>query len=400
MKRVALVNPRYGTDLVGSAEYYTRMIAEHLAQRYEVEVLTTKARDPATWQDWYARDVEVLHGVTVRRFSVERPRDPDFDEFRASYLEDMRAGHRNLSQERLWYEKQGPYAPACIRYIRSNAKAYDSIFFIGYDNYLSVNGLPESAGRGILIPAAMEHPCLYFLLNETLFTLPRAFVFLSDEERRLVRRRFLRSEPIPCVVCGTGVDVPEQVDPAHFLRRLGLFEPYLLYVGKLDAKRDCPMMLQYFMEYRRRNEGSLKLVLMGKIECQIPQHPDILPLGVVSEDEKYQGMAGSTALLIPARQERLPIAMLESMALSVPILVNGDSKTLRAHCLKGNCGLFYQNYFEFEGAVSYLLQNPVAYMQLCNNAKKYMLENYGWAEILRKFDSLIAPRTPKKEAIS
>ena len=45
MKRIALVNQRYGMEVNGGSEYYTRMIAERLANRYEVEVLTTKAVD-------------------------------------------------------------------------------------------------------------------------------------------------------------------------------------------------------------------------------------------------------------------------------------------------------------------------------------------------------------------
>ena len=48
MKRIALVHPRYGLEISGGSETYARKIAEHLANRYEVEVLTTKAVDSAT----------------------------------------------------------------------------------------------------------------------------------------------------------------------------------------------------------------------------------------------------------------------------------------------------------------------------------------------------------------
>ena len=40
MKRIALVHPRYGLEISGGSETYARKIAEHLANRYEVEVLT------------------------------------------------------------------------------------------------------------------------------------------------------------------------------------------------------------------------------------------------------------------------------------------------------------------------------------------------------------------------
>ena len=43
MKKIALVNQRYGLEVNGGSEYYTRLLAEKLAQYYQVEVLTTKA---------------------------------------------------------------------------------------------------------------------------------------------------------------------------------------------------------------------------------------------------------------------------------------------------------------------------------------------------------------------
>ena len=116
MKRIALVHPRYGLEISGGSETYARKIAEHLANRYEVEVLTTKAVDSATWKDWYVRDVESIHGVTVRRFSVQQMRSRDFQAFDEAYLAELAQGRQNLVTEKEWFEKHGPYAPDCIRH--------------------------------------------------------------------------------------------------------------------------------------------------------------------------------------------------------------------------------------------------------------------------------------------
>ena len=77
------------------------------------------------------------------------------------------------------------------------------------------------------------------------------------------------------------------------------------------------------------------------------------------------------------------------MAMSVPVLVNGGSPVLLGHCKKSNGGLFYQNYFEFEGAVRYLMQHPVEYMQLCSNARAYITANYDWESIMQRFSQII-----------
>ena len=49
--RVAFVVQRYGTEVVGGAELHCRWIAEHVAERHQVEVLTTTATDYLSWQN-------------------------------------------------------------------------------------------------------------------------------------------------------------------------------------------------------------------------------------------------------------------------------------------------------------------------------------------------------------
>ena len=43
--RIALVNQRYGEEVNGGLEYYTKKLAEHIKVLYDVEVLSTKAVD-------------------------------------------------------------------------------------------------------------------------------------------------------------------------------------------------------------------------------------------------------------------------------------------------------------------------------------------------------------------
>ena len=85
---------------------------------------------------------------------------------------------------------------------------YDAFLFVTYLYYLTVAGLPEVAEKAIFIPTAHEEPYLHFKTFEKLFQLPQSYVFLTEEERMLVRRQF-KTAGIPCDVLGTGVDIPD-----------------------------------------------------------------------------------------------------------------------------------------------------------------------------------------------
>ena len=69
-KRIAIINQRYGREVNGGSEYYTKKLAEHLNQYYQVEVLTTTALDYDQWKPYYEPGEEMLDGVLVRRFAA------------------------------------------------------------------------------------------------------------------------------------------------------------------------------------------------------------------------------------------------------------------------------------------------------------------------------------------
>ena len=73
--RIAFVVQRYGTEILGGSEYHCRLIAEKMALRHDVEVLTTCAQDYLTWKNEYPEGADRVRGVTVRRFANAQTRD-------------------------------------------------------------------------------------------------------------------------------------------------------------------------------------------------------------------------------------------------------------------------------------------------------------------------------------
>ena len=126
----------------------------------------------------------------------------------------------------------------------------------------------------------------------------------------------------------------------------------------------------------------------------IPRDPDIISLGFVSDEEKFALMRDAKCLVLASEFESLSMVVLESMIMGRPVLVNGKCMVLRGHCTKSNAGLYFENYAEFEGTLSYLLSHPEQYEQMRENGRKYVRQNYDWNVILEKIRGMIESLEP------
>ena len=73
-KKIAIINQRYGKEVNGGSEVYTRLIAEHLSEYYDIEILTTTALNYDTWENYYPEGITIENGISVRRFRVNTMR--------------------------------------------------------------------------------------------------------------------------------------------------------------------------------------------------------------------------------------------------------------------------------------------------------------------------------------
>ncbi len=383
--KIAIINQRYGLEVNGGSELYSRQIAERLAKKYEVEVLTSCSVEYQRWANYYKEGTETINGVTVRRFKTEHERNiKRFTELDIAIHNNPNVG-TDISDP--WIEEVGPYCPKLVEYVDKHSDDYSVIIIVTYLYYPAVKSMPRVKDKVIFIPTAHQEPFIHFKMYEEIFKAPRAYIFLTPEEKLLVHSLF-DNAGIPYDVMGVGVDVPENTDAKRFKEKTGL-DQYVIYVGRIDEGKDCPRLFKYFMEYKKRVNNDLKLVLMGKEVVPVPKHKDIISMGFVSDEDKFDGISGAKALILPSRYESLSISVLEAMTLSVPVIVNGICDVLKGHCVKSNAGLYYRNYFEFEACLNYMLEHPKEYGIMKKNAVRYVRENFQWNDIMDKFDKMI-----------
>ena len=382
---IAFVCQRYGLEVNGGAELHCRQVAEILAPYYNITVYTTCAIDYVTWKDEYQPGEETINGVRVKRFRVSRERNQiDFD--RISQIALTNPKHTD-AQEEEWIDAQGPYCPELIETLSREHSNYRVVFFMTYLYYLTARGLPLGFENAMLIPTVHDEPPVYLRYYAKVFAGAKAIAWNTVTEREFAEKRFPFLKKTPGVIMGLGIDGPKTKLPALPESLKGT--RYIVYAGRIDESKGCGEMFRYFLQYRDRTKNGLKLVLMGKPVMPVPDDPDIISLGFVTDEMKFAVMKDSVALLLCSRFESLSMVVLESMLMGRPVLVTAHCPVLKGHCILSNAGLYYANYGEFECAINYLLSHPDQYQAMCQNGIRYVEENYRWDVIVEKYRKLI-----------
>jgi glycosyltransferase involved in cell wall biosynthesis len=425
--RIAFIIQRYGTEILGGPEYACRLTAEQLAERHDVEVLTTTARDATTWKNEYAEGSDRVRGVTVRRFATAQSRDlADFDRYSDWILHNP----HDAADELEWLKRQGPWSPGLLEYLKRQHRHYDALIFYDYLYAPTVLGIQIDPARSILVPAAHDEPPIHLNMYRDVFRLPRAIGYLSEPERRFVALTFDRQAAIEETV-GCGVELPphhayprdsghpgapeqgqgsdaafpdsEDAAPgdrgrfpshvssrgASFKRRHRIHGSFALYGGRIDPGKGCEELIEYFSSYVKEG-GDAALVLMGLKLMPLPEEPFINFAGMLSDQERLQALEAATVVVCPSPYESLSLIALEALAVGTPILCNARSDVLIDHCLRSNGGLFYRDRDEFVEALKLLVSDHRLRASMGRSGREYVRRNYRWDVVLGKLDRMIA----------
>ncbi len=383
--KLAVVVQRYGADINGGAELHARYIAERLAARHDVTVLTSCAHDYVTWRNELPEGESAVNGVRVVRFPVDREREPD--EFgRLSF--DVFDREHSVKDELKWLDAEGPTSTALIRHIERHASDFDYLFFFSFRYYHSYHGIRAASDRAILVPTAERDPVMGMGIFPAIFRGARALMYNSHEERAMIQAAS-GNHDVPGVVVGVGSAVPERAHPQRFRQRFGLDGPFVLYLGRIDENKGCAELFQFFQHYLFNTRRPLTLALAGKSILPIPEHPLIRHLGFVDDDVKFDALAACEALIMPSFYESLSMVALEAWAMGRPVLANARCDVLQGQCLRSNAGLFYADYPEFAETLHALTTNRTVNTALGRNGRAFFRAHYTWPVIDGKYDAML-----------
>ena len=421
--KFAFVTPRYGADLSVGVEHACRLIAEHVCERHDVDVLTTCARDHRTWKNEYSEGSDRVRGVLVRRFGVSQV--PDHIGFDA-LSQRLQTSPHSRAEELEWVRLHGPWSPGLIEYLKRANRSYDVLVFFGLWHPLTVHGVDIAPERSVLFPYLQLQPALRFALWPDVARSVRGLGFFSEAERRLLHS-YLGVRHACEEVVGIGVDPPpQQAYPRHqqdpndsitddeehgtedesdapdyldgrgipFKRRHRLYGRFALYGGRVESDNGCEEMLEYFDTFAAA-ENDATLVLMGVKMMKVPEEPYVRLAGVIPDRERMTAYEAADVTIAPASDDLLAQPLLESLAVGTPVLASARNAAAVEHCRRAGAGLYYRNREEFVGALTLLTSNAQLREKLGGNGRTYIRSHHRWEGVLGRFDRLISRARPR-----
>jgi glycosyltransferase involved in cell wall biosynthesis len=245
------------------------------------------------------------------------------------------------------------YTSTLVPWLRGHAHRFDAILVEGLWNYTSMAArlvLP-SVDRPYFVfthgqldpwfrqayPAKDRIKQLSWLAIEgPLLKQATAVLFTTEDELQLARRRYLGHGNFRAEVVGYGITDPPDLrdgDVTAFRRLIPALgkRPFLLFLGRMHAKKGCDLLIESFAAEAGR-EPRTDLVMAG------PDQVDLIPRlkqrcsalgiadrvhwpGMLTGAAKWGALRSADAFVLTSHSENFGIAVAEAMACGTPVLI-------------------------------------------------------------------------------
>ena len=385
--RIAFVPPRYGDDVVGGAETVLRQAAERLARRgWEVDVLTTCARDHYTWANAYPAGSERHGDLTVFRFPVVHPRESSLWQ---SLDRRIRLGSSlSMAEQHAWVNGRFR-VPGLFHHLVAHGHSYRAMVFSPYLFWTTVVGATVAPERTVVIPCLHDENYAYLPVFRPLLAGSAQVWFMSEPEHQLAHRIGPVAATHP--VTGEGVLIPESYDPDGFRARHGLSRPYALFVGRRESGKGWQDLLRAFVRAVTRLGVDLDLVTfgVGKVDAPSLVADRVRDLGWLPDEEVGDAYAAAAAYIQPSLFESFSRTIMESWLAGTPVIANGASDVVRWHCERSGAGLLYSDEYELAQYLALVADNPDRLGGLGELGRRYVLANYTWDAALDRMEAAL-----------
>ncbi|HEY9475000.1 MAG TPA: glycosyltransferase family 4 protein, partial [Mycobacteriales bacterium] len=384
--RIGLVPARFGAGTVGGAETVMAEMARGLAARgWQVEILTTCARDHFGWANELPAGVSEEDGLLVRRFPAVFAPTAE----RAGYEQAILAGDRLTIEAQQRWMNGGMRVPELYHHLLDHAEDYRALVFTPYLFWVAFACSQIAPSRSVLWTCLHDEPYAYLDLFQPVLTGVAGLFFQSGPEHELAHR--LAAPLAAHAEVGCGVPVPAGYDPAGFRRRYGIEGRFLLYAGRREGAKGWDQMLAAFAAASRRSSLPFSLVTMGAGPVNPPAEiaDRVIDVGFLPDDERDNAFAAADGYLQPSRYEAFSRTIMEAWLAGTPVVGNAGSEVVAWHCQRSGAGLLYDDEYEFEQCLRFLAEAPRVAQDLAGSGREYVLAHYTWDIVLDRVEAAL-----------
>ena len=398
--KIAIVTPWFTDNNSGGAERFAGGIARSLIEAgCSVEILTTCGKD-SFWEwdnNYYKPGVYEINNITVRRFELRKRNKKIYENIlgklisreQLKYSEELQLFHETVNSNTLY------------QFILDNEEKY-LFFFIPYLFGTSFWGSKIAPERSFLIPCLHDEGMAYLESIGHMFNRVKGTLFNTVEEQQLARK-IHKINIQDSVISGGGVEIKHVPNNQAFRQKYGVNYEYFIYVGRLVGGKNVPQMIDLFNRFYENSNHQAKLLVVGKGEEQIinaiNNSPGLIHMGELNDQEKFDAISGSIALIQPSLMESFSIVIMESWLCGAPVIVHEHCAVTKGHCDRSNGGLYYKDYDSFEGVLNKFINSREESKSMGLQGKKYVESEYTWELTAIRIINFLVEKGFSKEEI-
>ncbi|MFX3632171.1 MAG: glycosyltransferase family 4 protein [Candidatus Pristimantibacillus sp.] len=398
--KIAVITPWFTDNISGGAERFAGGIAKSLQDAgCEIEILTTCGKD-SFWdwgKDFYKEGIYEIDGLKVRRFPLRERNRELYDILmgqlihtkQLSYVEEMQLLLETVNSDSL------------NNFIGENRAEYIYLF-IPYLYGTTFWGSKQAPERSFIIPCLHDEDMAYFSTIGDMFQRVKGIMFNTIEEQKFATK--LHNIPLEnTVVSGGGVEVKGTPSSDTFKRKYNISDDYFVYVGRQVSGKNVPQLIEFFNKYSRSKNSKVKLLFVGQGEEQIIQmmkaSSNIIHIGEVDDQEKYDALAGAKALIQPSLMESFSIVIMESWLCDTPVIVHELCQVTKGHCDRSEGGLYYKDYESFENVLNKFIESSDVINEMGCKGHDYVNEYYTWGKTAERILGFLESKGFKTEEL-
>lgn len=402
--KLAIVIPWFGRDLKGGAEQHAWQVASRLARRgHAVEVLTTCCRSHQ--EDWGTSHLSPglfrePEGFSVRRFPVDPRERAAFDIVNAHLLSldlaSLRPGVAPVSStDSAIFTQELIKSARLLDFIHAEKESFEAFIFLPYLYGLVLEGIHIVGGAAVLQPCLHDEAYAYLPEVAEAFRAAGLVLFISEGEQELAFRLFGPGIWHKSHLIGAGIEAEGTHSPVGARSANGSHpaEKFLLYLGRKDAGKNVPLLVNAFARFRRvRPNSPLRLILAGHGHVDLNGCREFaIDLGLVSDDEKQKLLRECSALVQPSQNESFSRVIMEAWLHGKPVAAHSQCLATAIAVQRSGGGWVAESESDWARLLTEIDRLPdTTLLKLGAQGKQYAAEMADWESVMDRYELALA----------